>query len=303
MDTIHTFHMPFDEVTIMPIDFAAITGLPFGGRSAVFDDKMRTHWTVQACETWMLPGNLTRELSLCLICTMAWISQSPPYASPVRLRGRCECKDSSSRPSMSVQQEVFSYYLGWQLLNGLSWDRIERYPWGDADRRRAPHDVPYYMLSTRSIWLEQHIAATQRGPAATDHLTAFVPGAYAVFVRTQLLVHIPPPTEFDPFAEANEGFEPKAPDTAVTVGTPEHGPGASFSFILDRTGQPAQDMLKMHLVSIDDYNEVCQLYEVAHLKLAVARFSDEHRAGLAPCAGRGQGKQRGRHAGCRTGRR
>ncbi|KDP24255.1 hypothetical protein JCGZ_26712 [Jatropha curcas] len=29
-------------------------------------------------------------------------------------------------------------------------------------------------------------------------------------------------------------------------------------------------------VSIDDYNEVCQLYEVAHLKLAEARLSNEH---------------------------
>ncbi|KDP43373.1 hypothetical protein JCGZ_26473 [Jatropha curcas] len=29
-------------------------------------------------------------------------------------------------------------------------------------------------------------------------------------------------------------------------------------------------------VSIDDYNEVCQLYEAAYLKLAVARLLDEH---------------------------
>ncbi|KDP36235.1 hypothetical protein JCGZ_09955 [Jatropha curcas] len=29
-------------------------------------------------------------------------------------------------------------------------------------------------------------------------------------------------------------------------------------------------------VSIDDYNELCQLYEAAHLKLAEARLSDEH---------------------------
>ncbi|KDP23021.1 hypothetical protein JCGZ_01684 [Jatropha curcas] len=62
--------------------------------------------------------------------------------------------------------------------------------------------------------------------------------------RTQLLVYVPPPTEFDPFAKEEE---------------------------LDR-GQgiaPVQ-------VSIDDYNEVCQLYEVARLKLAVVRLSDEH---------------------------
>ncbi|KDP34287.1 hypothetical protein JCGZ_12816 [Jatropha curcas] len=100
---------------------------------------------------------------------------------------------------------------------------------------------------------------------------------------------------------------------AVVVGMPEHGPGASFSFILDHTGQTAQGMLKMHLllivipcpylilqVSIDDYNEVCQLYEAARLKLAMARLSDEHvsRASMAPPAGRGQGTQ----CGGRTGR-
>ncbi|KDP25165.1 hypothetical protein JCGZ_24183 [Jatropha curcas] len=39
---------------------------------------------------------------------------------------------------------------------------------------------------------------------ATDHLATFVPGAHAIFVRTQLLVHIPPQTEFDPFVEAEE---------------------------------------------------------------------------------------------------
>ncbi|KDP41100.1 hypothetical protein JCGZ_03230 [Jatropha curcas] len=42
MDTIHTFYVLFDEMTITPINFAAIMGLFVGGRSVVFDDKMRT---------------------------------------------------------------------------------------------------------------------------------------------------------------------------------------------------------------------------------------------------------------------
>ncbi|KDP39808.1 hypothetical protein JCGZ_04907 [Jatropha curcas] len=67
-----------------------------------------------------------------------------------------------------------------------------------------------------------------------------------------------------------------ASNTVVVVGKPEHGPGASFSFILDCIDWTAQGMLETHLVSpyqmsppgcthvfIDDYNEMCQLYEVA----------------------------------------
>ncbi|KDP29502.1 hypothetical protein JCGZ_19341 [Jatropha curcas] len=68
----------------------------------------------------------------------------------------------------------------------------------------------------------------------------------------------------------------EALDMAVVVGKPENGFGVSFSFILDCTGQNAQGMLETHLVSIFDYNEACQLYEAARLKLVVARLSDEH---------------------------
>ncbi|KDP47100.1 hypothetical protein JCGZ_03908 [Jatropha curcas] len=42
MGTIHTFHLSFGEMTITPVEFAAIMGLPFGGQSVVFDDWMRT---------------------------------------------------------------------------------------------------------------------------------------------------------------------------------------------------------------------------------------------------------------------
>ncbi|KDP35450.1 hypothetical protein JCGZ_10833 [Jatropha curcas] len=102
------------------------------------------------------------------------------------------------------------------------------------------------------------------------------------------------------------------------IGKAEHGPGASFSFILERTGQAAQGMLETHLVSssrmtplgcthvsISSYNEVCQLYEAARLKLPVARLSDEHisRASMAPLASRGREFQYGERVGRGAGRR
>ncbi|KDP37736.1 hypothetical protein JCGZ_05226 [Jatropha curcas] len=82
------------------------------------------------------------------------------------------------------------------------------------------------------------------------------------------------------------GFDSEALDTAIAVGKPEHKPGASFSFILDRTRCPF-------------LNEVCQLYEAACLNLAVARLSDEHvfRASMVPPASRGQRTQSGGRAG------
>ncbi|KDP20584.1 hypothetical protein JCGZ_04211 [Jatropha curcas] len=83
----------------------------------------------------------------------------------------------------------------------------------------------------------------------------------------------------------------KAPDTTVIISKleSERDLGASFSFILERTGQPTQGMLETRLVSpyqmsplgythvsVTDYSEVCQLYEAVRLKLEVARLSDEH---------------------------
>ncbi|KDP27389.1 hypothetical protein JCGZ_20213 [Jatropha curcas] len=93
-----------------------------------------------------------------------------------------------------------------QMLNGLSWDRAaigyqqwrlllpglfydmyyigERvYKWDlDSEMRRVPHNVPYYMLSTRSIKLKQDIGDASMGWTATDHLIAFVLSAYPIFV-------------------------------------------------------------------------------------------------------------------------
>ncbi|KDP30517.1 hypothetical protein JCGZ_16695 [Jatropha curcas] len=98
----------------------------------------------------------------------------------------------------------------------------------------------------------------------------------------RLLVHVPPSTEFDLFAKVEEldrdqGIAPaRAPNMAIIVGKPEHGPGASFSFISERTRWTTQGMLETHLVSIANYNEVCQLYEAMRLKLAVMRLSNKH---------------------------
>ncbi|KDP23829.1 hypothetical protein JCGZ_00105 [Jatropha curcas] len=38
MDTTHIFHLSFGEMTITPVDFVAITRLPFKGRSVIFYD-------------------------------------------------------------------------------------------------------------------------------------------------------------------------------------------------------------------------------------------------------------------------
>ncbi|KDP38774.1 hypothetical protein JCGZ_05110 [Jatropha curcas] len=92
-----------------------------------------------------------------------------------------------------------------------------------------------------------------RGLATIDHLVSFISSAYAIFMRTQLLAHIPPSAEFNPFAEAEEldrgqgdapvqqqhnkcvrrGFDSEAPDME---GCPS-------------TGEPAQGMLETHLMS------------------------------------------------------
>ncbi|KDP24392.1 hypothetical protein JCGZ_26598 [Jatropha curcas] len=245
-----------------------------------------------------------------------------------------KCENSCSRPSIVVQHEVFSCYLGLrQLPNDLSWDQIERYPWGDiADFFNFDQAAIVYQhiclllpgLFYDMYYLgERDIAAARRGSAATDHLTAFVPGTYAVFTGTQLLVHIPPPTEFDPFVEAGElaqrqrdkhmriGFEPRAPDTAVAAGTPKHRPGALLSFILDCTETHLASSYRMSPpgcthVSICDYNKVCQLYEAA---TSSQRWRGSRmniylkRVNMAPPSGRGRGMKCGKRAGGRARRR
>ena len=39
MDTTHTFHLPFSEMTVTPFDFAAITGLSFSGEPVPFSGE------------------------------------------------------------------------------------------------------------------------------------------------------------------------------------------------------------------------------------------------------------------------
>ncbi|KDP42602.1 hypothetical protein JCGZ_24376 [Jatropha curcas] len=157
------------------------------------------------------------------------------------------------------------YYLGGRV-----------YEWElDLDQRRVPHDIPYYMLSTRSLQLEQDIASARRGLAATYHLVAFVSGAYAIFAWTQLLIHVPPPTEFDPFAETEELDKGPVARSAC----PGHVKDTSCQSMPDVTPGCTH-------VSIDDYNEVCSLYEATCLKLA-------ERVDMAPSAGRGRGMRHG----------
>ncbi|KDP43695.1 hypothetical protein JCGZ_25144 [Jatropha curcas] len=89
---------------------------------------------------------------------------------------------------------------------------------------------------------------------------------------------------------------------AIIIGRLEHGSGASFAFILEHIWRVAQGIPETHLVSpywmtppdctnvsIADNNEVSQLYEVARLKLTIARLSDEHiyKASTTPLVGRG----------------
>ncbi|KDP26929.1 hypothetical protein JCGZ_21022 [Jatropha curcas] len=188
-------------------------------------------------------------------------------------------------------------------------------------------------FSRRSIRLEQDIAATRRGSATTDHLAVFVPSACAIFVRTQLLVHIPPPTKFDPFAEAEDldGGQGAAPaqrgkcvrggsdsrdlDTAVVVGKQEHEPGASFSFILDHTGQTGQDIQEMHLMSpiecLLPTAHMCPLMTTMRYASCTKqrgsnwqwRGSQMSIASMVPPTGQGHGTQRSEHAGGEAGRK
>ncbi|KDP31491.1 hypothetical protein JCGZ_15393 [Jatropha curcas] len=276
MDTTYTFYLPFGEMTITPVDFATITRVPSGGRSMVFDDRMRT----LDC-----PG--MRASLRAVIGVEPTISDQKIWSYGHRVlympglfgfnsdvNERSLSQGRASRFDRRYAHTTSDVMMFQQLLNSLSWDWVavgyqhrwfllpglfydmyylgERvYKWKlGQDRRRVPHDIPHYMLSTRSIRLEQDIAATQSG---------------------SLLVHIPRPTKFDPFAEAEDldggqgatpaqqqpqlgkrmrgGSDSRALDTAVVVGKPEHKPGASFSFILDHIGQIGQDILEMHLMS------------------------------------------------------
>ncbi|KDP27092.1 hypothetical protein JCGZ_20316 [Jatropha curcas] len=159
------------------------------------------------------------------------------------------------------------YYLG---------ERVYEWELG-PDQRRVPHDVPYYMLSSRSIQLEQDIVAAQRGLAATVHFAAFVPSAYAIFrdKRAEEVLTLRLRRWSDYLGHAGDTSGEFVPDVCTWL---------------------------TH-VSITNYNEVSKLYEAACLKLTVVRLSNEHvfRASMAPPVGRGRGAQCGGHAYCRAG--
>ena len=51
MDTSHTFHLPFSEMTVTPLDFAAITGLSFSGEPVPFSSEVCE--STVARHTWL----------------------------------------------------------------------------------------------------------------------------------------------------------------------------------------------------------------------------------------------------------
>ncbi|KDP27413.1 hypothetical protein JCGZ_20241 [Jatropha curcas] len=139
-----------------------------------------------------------------------------------------------------------------QLLNGLSWD--------------------------------QDIAATRRGSAATDHLAVFVPGAYAIFVWTQFLIHLPTLAEFNPVAETEELDRDRM--------MPQYRSDCS-GHVRDTFGESIPVVSTwLHPSVQSDMSQAC--YGEA-LRRA-------HISSMMPLAGRGQGAQYGGHAGQKAGR-
>ena len=51
MDTTHTFHLPFGEMSVTPLDFAAITGLSFYGEPIPFSGE--AYESAVARHTWL----------------------------------------------------------------------------------------------------------------------------------------------------------------------------------------------------------------------------------------------------------
>ncbi|KDP23885.1 hypothetical protein JCGZ_26719 [Jatropha curcas] len=112
---------------------------------------------------------------------------------------------------------VVGYQQRWLLLLGLFYDMYylgERvYKWDPGpDRRRVPHDVSYYMLSTWSIRLEQDIVAARQGSVAIDHLATCMPNAYTIFVQTQLMV-----LQQQRRKHVRRRSDSEAPDTVVII--------------------------------------------------------------------------------------
>ncbi|KDP35857.1 hypothetical protein JCGZ_10596 [Jatropha curcas] len=235
-------------MTITLMDFAAIIRLPFRGWFFVFDAKLRT------VNRWGLRESLRAAFGM----EPTIFDKRVRYESIIS-HYEAMPQDLMAEMDMDVVARAFLFYLLSATLLTNHGNLIVVL-------------LPCHTCIVASIYVSagehlkvgyqgatEDIVAARRGSAATDHLAAFVPGAYVVFIWTWLLVHLPPPVEFDPFAKAEEldrgrddapvqqqhnkrprgGFDSRAPDTAVIISKPKHGLGASFSFILDRTGQTA----------------------------------------------------------------
>ncbi|KDP27479.1 hypothetical protein JCGZ_20014 [Jatropha curcas] len=92
-----------------------------------------------------------------------------------------------------------------------------------------------------------------------------------------------------------EALNSRSPDTAIVVGKPEDGLGASFSFILDRTAQTAQGILETHLVSPYPMSPPGYTHHISSLLWRGTPMST-YLASMVPPEGRGRGAQYGGHA-------
>ncbi|KDP25944.1 hypothetical protein JCGZ_22849 [Jatropha curcas] len=247
-------------MTITPIDFAAITGYCLEDSQWSLMTRCG-HCTVQACETGCHQAvqlgatalsYLYYSMDLCIRGEHLKVGCKPTIEGGVNVR--ILPRGRAWRYNRRYSHTNSDIGMFQQLLNGLSLDRIERHPWGDVadfpDFVQVPVVHQHKRLLLSSLFYDMNYLGERR---------------------------------------VRRGFEPRDSDTAAVVGTPEHGPGSSLSFILDRTDRFAQGMLEIHLVStyrmsppgcthvsIDDYNK---------------------RVDMAPPANRGRGMQSGGHAG------
>ncbi|KDP30559.1 hypothetical protein JCGZ_15268 [Jatropha curcas] len=245
MDCSHTFHLPFGEKMITLIDIAAITGLLFGGRSVVFDDRMRTlnH-----------PG----------------------------LR-------ASLRAAISMEPTIFDQRVKYEGIY-THYQEMPREPIAEMDIDVVARAYLFSLLSTTLFTNHGNNTNLALLPPLQDRdaiasSTGELPLCLIYTMAWTLAVAA--------WQACEEGFQAQSSCYSYCRYARAR-PSASFSFILDLTGQTAQGILETHL-----------LYEAVRLKLAVAGLSDEHvsRARMVPLAGRGRGTQHDRRTGRGAGHR
>ncbi|KDP24977.1 hypothetical protein JCGZ_24315 [Jatropha curcas] len=149
MDSTDTFHLPFDNMTITLIDFAAIIELPFGGRLVDFDDRMGT---LDCPGLWARAASLSNLyycMDLCiggahLKIGYKWVIEIwacerkvLPMPSLFCFKGRVNARNlprgRAWRYSRRYSHTTSDTRMFRQLLNCLNRDRLRRYPWGEAD--------------------------------------------------------------------------------------------------------------------------------------------------------------------------